>query len=213
MYQFLATTSGQVFPPPTSFVRDSERYYKGTAAVFVFYYTSLWAVKFSFLAFFKRLTKNVAGQKVIWWSVSAFTVASYLVCIGDMQYLCLVTPLEKLLTHCSTSGALRYQQVTLKTNCAMDVLTDYMSMFSFPSKSGEAISCTDTPFYSHGDSDQDVVESPDVCPKKTCINGRFLPCRHHNSVCHRSRASKPFGVSPARSSVALHVELNRAMCW
>ncbi|KAL9002679.1 MAG: hypothetical protein Q9188_004405 [Gyalolechia gomerana] len=132
MYQFISITSGQLWPPPASFVKDTENYYKGSVVVLVFFYTSLWAVKFSFLLFFRRLGHNVTGwHKVFWWSVFGFTVATYLVCIGDIQYSCLAVPLPKLFQHCSTDGAIHYQLVTLKFNCAVDVLTDYMSQSLF----------------------------------------------------------------------------------
>ena len=63
MYQFEAITNGRLWPPPATFVTDTERYYKGLVVVLVFFYTGLWTVKFSFLLFFKRLGQNVARQK------------------------------------------------------------------------------------------------------------------------------------------------------
>lgn len=128
MYQFMAITSGRLWPPPATFVADTERYYKGSVIVLVFFYTGLWAVKFSFLLFFKRLGQNVARQKVLWWCVFGFTVATYLVCLGDIQYSCLAAPLATLEMHCSTDSAVHYQRVTLAFNCAVDVVTDYISM-------------------------------------------------------------------------------------
>ncbi|KAL8837434.1 MAG: hypothetical protein Q9170_002518 [Blastenia crenularia] len=128
MYQFISITSGQLWPPPARFVKDTENYYKGSVAVLVFFYTSLWAVKFSFLLFFRRLGQNVRGQQIFWWLVFGFTVATYLICIGDIQYSCLAVPLPKLFKNCSTDAAVRFQRATLKLNCAVDVMTDYMIM-------------------------------------------------------------------------------------
>ena len=106
------------------------KYYKSAVVVLVFFYTSLWAIKTSFLLFFRRLGHNVTGQKVIWWCVFGFTVASYFVCIGDIQYTCLAAPLENIFDHCSTNAALRFQRITLQFNCAIDVLTDFASKSS-----------------------------------------------------------------------------------
>ena len=128
MYRFLAVTSGQLWPPPPTIVRDTEQYNKGSVVVFVFFYTSLWAVKLSFLSFFKRLGRNVRKQKVLWWCVFAFTVASYVVCVGITQYSCLAPPLERIIRKCTTDSAVRYQHVTLKFNAALDVVTDFASM-------------------------------------------------------------------------------------
>lgn len=126
MYQFMAITSGQLWPPPTNFVNDTERYYKGSVVVLIFFYTSLWAVKISFLFFFKRLGQNVRWQKILWWCVLAFTVATYFVCIGDIQYSCLAAPLGEIISHCSSDRDVNFQLVTLKFNAAIDVLTDVM---------------------------------------------------------------------------------------
>lgn len=131
MFHFMDITSGRLWPPPATFVNDTERYYKGSVVVNVMFYTSLWAVKFSFLLFFKRLGQNVAGQKVLWWCVFGFTVVTYLLCIGDIQYSCLAAPLAKIEIRCSTDSAVHYQRVTLALNCAVDVVTDYLSV-SFP---------------------------------------------------------------------------------
>lgn len=103
---------------------------KGSVVILVFFYTSLWAVKVSFLLFFRRLGHNVMGQKVIWWCVFALTLASYFVCIGDIQYSCLTAPPENIIDHCAMGTALRFQQITLKSNCAIDVLTDFASKSS-----------------------------------------------------------------------------------
>ncbi|KAL9603437.1 MAG: hypothetical protein Q9219_001124 [cf. Caloplaca sp. 3 TL-2023] len=127
MFQFMPITSGQLWPPPATFIRDTEKYYKGSIVVNVFFHTSLWAAKFSFLLFFRHLGRNVMGFNILWWTVFAFTAATYLICIGDIQYSCLADPVVKIMSHCSNDSAVRYQHITLKLNCAMDVTTDYMS--------------------------------------------------------------------------------------
>lgn len=129
MYQFKAVTRGKLWPEPVNFVKNSEKYYRGSVIVNVFFYTSLWAVKFSFLLFFRRLGKNVSGwHRAFFWTVLGFTIATYLVCLGDIHYSCLTSPLSELAQHCSTKSAVHFQLVTLKINCAADVLTDYMIM-------------------------------------------------------------------------------------
>ncbi|KAI9718836.1 MAG: hypothetical protein M1828_006525 [Chrysothrix sp. TS-e1954] len=127
MYEILSVTSGQVFPPPPTFITDSEKYYKGSVIVLVFFYSGLWAVKFSFLLFFRRLAANVSGQNILWWSVFAVTLATYFVCIGTIQYKCLAAPLLDIIKNCSNAGAINFQLATLKFNCAADFVTDYLS--------------------------------------------------------------------------------------
>ncbi len=128
MYQFLAVDSGQLWPPPTDFEADSERYYRESLGVWVCFYTGLWAVKFSFLFFFKRLGQNVARQQVLWWCVFIFTVAAYIISISDLPYACLTDSFDKIMQNCSTMSLARYGRVTLWVNCILDIVSDYTSM-------------------------------------------------------------------------------------
>ena len=48
----------------------------------------LWCVKFSFLAFFRRLGYHVKGQKLMWWTVSLFTVAGLIVSVIMLLFPC-----------------------------------------------------------------------------------------------------------------------------
>lgn len=60
-------------------------------------------------------------------TIFIFTVTTYIVCIRDIQYSCLAASLAKLMSHCSNNWNVNFQQVTLKFNCAVNVLTDFMS--------------------------------------------------------------------------------------
>ena len=130
MFDLMAVSSGHKTPTP-AFVDNSEAYFKASVAVIAFFYSTLWAIKVSFLLFFKRLTKNVRHQQLLWWSVSGFTIATYFVCIGTIQYPCLVVPLQQIMTKCTQNAAVNFQQKTLKLNCVWDVLTDFLSLQSF----------------------------------------------------------------------------------
>ena len=130
MYQFFAVSAGETLPPPTFFT-DTETYLTNSVVAVFFFYTSLWAVKLAFLSFFRRLSQNVSGQRILWWSVAIFTAASYFVCIGTIEYKCLANSMTYIIQHCSTPAAVNFQRVTLKANCALDVVTDYMSVFIF----------------------------------------------------------------------------------
>lgn len=54
----------------------------------------LWSIKFSFLAFFRRLGHNVQGQKILWWSVTVLTIAALGVSIGVSYFPCIFATFE-----------------------------------------------------------------------------------------------------------------------
>lgn len=108
-----------------------QRLLRGQKAAFIvelFFYSSLFIVKLSFLLFFRRLGSNVRNQKYVWWPALALSVVCYLVSIGDVQYECLInTTAEHLMTYCTTQEAIRFTTVTLIINCVLDVLSDIAS--------------------------------------------------------------------------------------
>ena len=94
LYENMAVSSGQLYPPPSGFEHATAQYLRKTVAVIVFFYTGLWSVKFSFLVFFKRLGHNVRNQHVVWWVVLAITLASYVSCLGTIEYSCLAFSID-----------------------------------------------------------------------------------------------------------------------
>lgn len=128
MFQLLAVAYGS--QPGPNFATDFEHYSKASAAVVILFYSTLWAIKISFLIFFKRLGKNVRQQKLLWWSIFGFTMATYFASIGVIPYSCFVDSLDEVLRNCSTKSATRFQELAIKLNCLWDVLTDFMSLYS-----------------------------------------------------------------------------------
>ncbi|KAI4258269.1 MAG: hypothetical protein L6R42_005202 [Xanthoria sp. 1 TBL-2021] len=114
--------------PGEDFAQAAGSYFKATLAIIVLFYSALWSIKISFLLFFRRLGNNVRGQRRIWWPVLGVTVATYFACIGSIQYACLVSSFEYLAANCATPAATSFQQITLKLNCAWDVITDCLIM-------------------------------------------------------------------------------------
>ena len=100
MYRSLRVISGEVYPPPPNFVNDEQNFLRGSAAVIILFYSSLWAVKLSFLIFFRRLVRGVMIQKQLWWCVLAITVGSYFVCIGVTEYNCLLPSYAQIASEC-----------------------------------------------------------------------------------------------------------------
>ncbi|KAJ3578735.1 hypothetical protein NPX13_g1833 [Xylaria arbuscula] len=123
LYAFYDVINGYN-PPGPSFVLHSEQYYTGQLIILVFFYSGLWSVKFSFLFFFRRLAENVSKIRYLLWVAFFFTIATYLVCIGTIQYRCLARPLAEIQAHCSSEANINFTLVTLKVNTALDIITD-----------------------------------------------------------------------------------------
>ena len=90
LYENLGVISGDIFPPPASLPQDTEAYLKASLVVYLFFYSSLWFIKFSFLVFFRPLGYQVKGQNTLWWTVTAITIASWLASIGTIEFACLI---------------------------------------------------------------------------------------------------------------------------
>ena len=91
LYENVAVSTGQLYPPPADFPRRTEQYLRKSVAVIVFFYTGLWSVKLSFLIFFKRLGHNVRHQNTVWWVVLGINVVTYITCLGTIEYRCLAS--------------------------------------------------------------------------------------------------------------------------
>ena len=73
------------------------RYLGRSIVVIVFSYTGLWAIKLSFLTFFRPLGHNARNQKPVWWTVLAMTVTTYFAYLGTIEYHCLAGSFEYIL--------------------------------------------------------------------------------------------------------------------
>ena len=168
MCQFLAVNSRELWPPPGDFEADSESYYRESLAIWVCFYTGLWAVEISFLLFFKRLGQNVVRQQILW-CVFVFTVVAY------MPDTCLTDSFDKLMRDCSIKSTARHERVVLWVNCILDVVSDYTSMLSelFNYLVDADFSCCN----SHGTPSQHAMGSTDVVEEKSGVNWYFFLLR------------------------------------
>ncbi len=130
MYQILEIMAGLAAPGP-DFLDKTFMWLKVQLISELFFYTGLTAVKLAFLLFFKRLGHNVNRFNWFWWPVVGFVLAQYFICIGTVEYRCLLPTVQDLVGYCSTRESGDFTSVTLKFNCAMDVLSDFLSKSTF----------------------------------------------------------------------------------
>ncbi|CAG8954818.1 hypothetical protein HYFRA_00004744, partial [Hymenoscyphus fraxineus] len=127
LYEMLSVLSGQAYPTAT-FLHSLGQYLHGSLAVLLMFYLGLWTIKINFLLFFRKLGDQVKNYyRIYWWIVTVFTMAAGAVCIGTIQYSCLAIPtVQSLDGKCTQPEAIRFQDITLKVNCGLDVVTDAM---------------------------------------------------------------------------------------
>ena len=98
LYNIFGVITGAVHPPPADFFLQFGTFIHTAFASLWLIILGLWAVKFSFLLFFKQLGQNVKGQKVLWWCVFMATCVGLIITIGLMNYECGTKPAEYVLS-------------------------------------------------------------------------------------------------------------------
>ncbi|KID62980.1 uncharacterized protein G6M90_00g079820 [Metarhizium brunneum] len=127
MYYILNANAGLVQVGP-DFVTRMRRFLLVSFIVEMFFYTVLMLFKLSLLFFFKRLGSSVDRFKYFWWPTLVFSMCTYLVAVGDIDYECLFGSLKDITVRCNSPSGTYFLKVTLDVNCALDVLSDFLIM-------------------------------------------------------------------------------------
>jgi hypothetical protein len=94
IYELYALQEGKIFPD-LAWMRGQSLLLKNLAGWNILFYTGLWIVKISFLLFFRHLDAGVRKHRYWWWAVLGVTVTSWAVCIGDIQWECMIINVEE----------------------------------------------------------------------------------------------------------------------
>lgn len=89
MHLIAAIGRGELMPP-SDLTEQLKFYPHGQVVFYWLYFTGLWAIKLSFLLFFRRLGNRVRGQKVVWWTVFALAIAFFFTVVAVINYKCLL---------------------------------------------------------------------------------------------------------------------------
>ena len=87
LYDYYAILAGQKIAGP-DFLDTYAKFLRAVVPFNVLFISTLWAVKLSFLLFFRRLGSKIRGHAIWWWIVLCITIATYFACIGDTDYRC-----------------------------------------------------------------------------------------------------------------------------
>ncbi|KAK4175391.1 hypothetical protein QBC36DRAFT_24832 [Triangularia setosa] len=125
LWFILDVGAGVAFPGDLEkFLQDVESTMRVFFVEQLFFYSTLACVKLSLLFFFRRVGWHMTKLRIAWWSVLAFVVATWVASVGDAQWGCLVAKGFDIMAQCTEPPAIAYANLTLRVNCALDVLSD-----------------------------------------------------------------------------------------
>lgn len=115
--------------PPATFMEDVPKALRGLLAAQILTALALWGVKFNFLLFFYRIFCSASRvYRILWWTVVAFTIASFGVFMGVMSYTCTASNVTVILTECTEPHMIRLEWIEVQTSSAIDATNDLLSM-------------------------------------------------------------------------------------
>ncbi len=92
MYLALRVSGGASSPAaiPHDFAARMRVFLHALFASYLLFVSTLWAVKLSFLVFFRQLGQHLRFQNILWWGVLAFTAVSYVASIALINFRCML---------------------------------------------------------------------------------------------------------------------------
>lgn len=127
----LAANPGQAEPWPTM-ADDLVLMLKEFFVVQFFFWLTLWAVKWSLLFMFKRLTNGLPVYNKIWWVVFAYSILVFIgSCISNF-FSCSSMHAWFTAGECNTPRDSRAKSISLWFSLAADLSTDILSMQIWP---------------------------------------------------------------------------------
>ncbi|KAI9817002.1 MAG: hypothetical protein M1826_001698 [Phylliscum demangeonii] len=127
MYHFITPTlfllnrivAGQT-PPPPDLQQVITTYLKVQFALTLLFWTGLWAVKFSFLAFFYKLGQGLRAQRIAWMLVVVFTALAFVGCLISYPIACSSFKAGD----CNDQLHVQRSLISLRYSTAIDILSD-----------------------------------------------------------------------------------------
>ncbi|KAF4634715.1 hypothetical protein G7Y89_g3385 [Cudoniella acicularis] len=118
---------GAVAPPPY-YIEHLVNWLRILFAELLLNMLGIWSIKFSFLVFFRKLSENIRAERILWWIVTALTVAALAISIGVTYYPCIFATFEFETTFCPTpkAGAAIYRSYRIQFGC--DFASDFIIM-------------------------------------------------------------------------------------
>ncbi|MCJ1405675.1 hypothetical protein MMC11_008904 [Xylographa trunciseda] len=127
IFQIVLVGEG-LLPPSPEFMSQVPFFLKVQFAIIVLFWTTLWAVKWSFLMYYKKLFIGLPGHmQKCWWAVVIFSVLAYLGCWVTQLLSC--TPIPTYFDNqCQTPKDIYNSNLSLYYAMGVDVVCDILIM-------------------------------------------------------------------------------------
>lgn len=96
LYELYAIGSGEK-QMTVEFEGQYNTFMRYIAPATILFYSCLWAIKFSFLAFFLQLGSKVKAHRIWWYIVLVVTIGVYIASVADIDYGCSLGGLEYIM--------------------------------------------------------------------------------------------------------------------
>jgi hypothetical protein len=70
---------------------------------------------------------QITYYRIAFWCITVFTACSGLAVIGIVEYKCVAGSATYIMSYCNSEEAIRWQNISVKLNMALDVSTDALS--------------------------------------------------------------------------------------
>ncbi|MCJ1245486.1 hypothetical protein MMC30_002690 [Trapelia coarctata] len=112
-------------PPDADLIPRMLVFEKRVQAASALAWSSLYAVKFSFLFFFRTLVRRVRGLKVLWGVVMGCVVVGAMASV-PLAFIICANFSDEYMQYCSISSQLANERIYLATTTALDIATDLL---------------------------------------------------------------------------------------
>lgn len=129
LFNLSAITAGRM-QPYASLETDLVVMLREFFVVQFFFWLTLWAVKWSLLFMFKRLTKGLPVYNMVWWAILVFSVLTFLGCCISNFTSCSSMHAWFTAGLCTTPRDARAKNISLWFSLAADLSTDLLSKTS-----------------------------------------------------------------------------------
>ncbi|CRG89903.1 hypothetical protein PISL3812_06942 [Talaromyces islandicus] len=127
MYYILDLSAGHAQLEPDYTARLHRMLLVSFLAEFLFYHILI-MFKLSLLFFFRRISSSADKFKCFWWPTLIYSVCTYFISVGTINYDCYWGSLEKVTVSCDTPSGTRFMRDVVDVNCALDVSSDFLIM-------------------------------------------------------------------------------------